>query len=52
MHFLEKRPYTETTNAKSDCGFQAVLCLYGKNRFAVLKQHCETRGNKKRIQIA
>ena len=31
MHFSEKRLYTETTNAKTDCRFQATLGLYGKN---------------------
>ena len=44
MHFLQKRPYTETANAKTDRGFQAALGLYGKNRFVALKQHLETRG--------
>ena len=44
MHFLKKRSYMETTNAKTDRRFQATLSLYGKNQFFALKQHCETRG--------
>ena len=45
MHFLEKRPYTEITNAKADRTFQGTLgLLYGKNWFVTLKQHWETRG--------
>lgn len=39
IDFLEKRPYTETTHSKADREFQAKLGLYGKNRFAALKQH-------------
>ena len=52
MHFLKKRPYMETANAKTDRRFQATLSLYEKKWFVALKQHWETRGNKKRTQIA
>ena len=43
MHFLEKRPYTETTDTKTDHPFQATLGLNGKNRCVALKQHWETQ---------
>ena len=43
MHFLERRPYTETTDTKTDHSFQATLGLNGKNRCVALKQHWETQ---------
>ena len=34
-----EKPYTETTKAKNDRGFQAAPGLFGKNRLVALKQH-------------